>query len=75
MLSTFILIIFFFGLIITSIFLAYPTMNIIFNIISISISIDINNNKILKTKWEYDKKKKSLNITGSVQQPRPQVII
>jgi hypothetical protein len=72
MLSTFIIIIIIFGLIITSIFLAYPTMNIIFNIIS--ISIDINTNKILKTKWEYDKKKKSL-INGSVQQPRPQVII
>jgi hypothetical protein len=29
-----------------------------FNIIEIKFEIDINNNKILKTKWEHDKKKK-----------------
>jgi hypothetical protein len=33
-------------------------MDIKFNAIRIEIEIDINNNEILKTKWEHDKKKK-----------------
>jgi hypothetical protein len=34
-----------------------PTMDIMFNIILTKLKIDINNNEILKTKWEHDKKK------------------
>ncbi len=33
-------------------------MDIMFNKIQIKFQIDVNNNKILKTKWEDDKKKK-----------------
>jgi hypothetical protein len=43
-------------------------MDIMFNKIQIKFQIDVNNNKILKTKWEDDKKKKRLNVIGSAQQ-------
>jgi hypothetical protein len=41
----------------------------------VKFEIDINNNEILKIKWEHDKEKKSLNVTGSVQQHGAQVQI
>ncbi len=49
-------------------------MDIMFNTILIDFELDINNNKILKTKWEHDKKKKRLNITSSAQQHRAQIV-
>jgi hypothetical protein len=48
-------------------------MDIMFNKFKFKFKIYLNNNEILKTKWEHDKKKKRLNVTSSVQERGAQV--
>jgi hypothetical protein len=48
-------------------------MSMIFLLIQIKFDIDVNNDELLETIWEHEKKEKKLIFTCSVQEHGPKV--